>query len=282
MNSIPRSVAVKQIVALHARDEVMARFRREAEVLAKVRHPCVVRVHELGRSPKGPYIVEELVEGETLHDLCAGGLEPRRAARLLRGLCGAVEAIHAAGILHRDLKPANVVVRRDGTPVLLDFGLARDADADTLTATGEVLGTPAYMPPEQVLGEADPTAAVDVYGLGALLYEMLVDRPPYEAKTSIEVMNRVLDEDPPSPAAARSGVPDALDAICLKAMAKEAADRYPTAAALRSDLDRFLTVGASGARRHRAVRRFLIAATLAAALLAAAAVGLAASTFAAG
>lgn len=164
-----RRLALKRILTDVADAKGLVRFGREAQLLARVRHHNVLRVHELGRTAEGPYVVTELVEGENLRELLTRGpFEPRRAAELVRDLADALGAVHAEGILHRDLKPENVLLRPDGTPVVLDFGLARELDGEGLTRTGDVLGTPAYMSPEQANGESPSRldARTDVYGLG--------------------------------------------------------------------------------------------------------------------
>jgi serine/threonine protein kinase len=217
----PRPVAVKQILARAASEKAMARFLREAELLARLKHPSVVSVHQLGRTGDGPYLVMELVEGRPLDKaLRDGPLAPEQAARLLRDLARAVAVVHAAGILHRDLKPANVIVRPDGTPVLLDFGLAREVDAERMTRTGEVLGTIAYMPPEQAAGKADLDGRVDVYSLGAILYELVTGCVALQGTTSLELLARIISgEPPPRPSEVREGVPAHLEAVIARAMA---------------------------------------------------------------
>ncbi|MGE0712743.1 MAG: WD40 repeat domain-containing serine/threonine protein kinase [Planctomycetota bacterium] len=228
-------LALKLVLA--ADDPVaLARFGREAELLARVQHPAVLRVHELGRLPQGPYLLTDLVEGEPLDQLVrrSGPLPPAEAARIARELADGLVALHAAGVLHRDVKPQNVVLRADGRPVLLDFGLARSADGQRLTLTGEILGTPAYMPPEQADGASPETldGRVDVYALGAMLYFLLGGEPPFRG-TTIEVLRKVFEEEPPWPAA-----PPALLATLRRAMCKEREGRQPDAAALRDELDR--------------------------------------------
>ncbi|HBP19627.1 MAG TPA: serine/threonine protein kinase, partial [Planctomycetes bacterium] len=143
-------VALKQVLAGAADGEALLRFGREAELLARVRQRNVIEIHELGRSDAGPYLVMELIEGESLADrLRLGPLAPAAAVEVVSGVAAGVAALHEAGIVHRDLKPENVLLRDGGTPVLLDFGLARELDARSLTETGALLGTPAYMAPEQ-------------------------------------------------------------------------------------------------------------------------------------
>ncbi|MCO5171701.1 MAG: serine/threonine protein kinase [Planctomycetes bacterium] len=263
--ALPRRLALKLILD-GGGSEVVARFVREAELLARVRHPGVVAVHAVGRAPEGPYVVMDLVEGEPLARLAARGLDPARAAALVRALCDAVEALHAQGVLHRDLKPQNVIVRPDGAPVLLDFGVARDAaSATSLTRTGQVLGTPRYMAPEQAEGKGGRPhdRRTDVYGLGAILFELLGGAPPFaEVEGGLGVLVAVQERAPRWPAA-----PEALGRVLRRAMARRPEDRPPTAAALGAALrgrparrrrPRPAPVGAgegAGARRGRAARR---------------------------
>jgi formylglycine-generating enzyme required for sulfatase activity len=235
-----REVALKLQRDDGGQPKALERFLREAELLAGLSHPGVVRIHATGRLPEGPYLLMDHVEGVTLGDL-SEPCEPREAARLTREVADAVSALHARSLLHRDLKPSNVILRADGRPVLLDFGLARSLREDALTRTGEVLGTPSYMAPEQADG-ATPASlgpTVDVYGLGALLFELLTGRAPYLG-SPVTILMDILAGPPPAPSSMRRGVPSALDAIVRKATAPKPADRYPDAGSLRDDLDRFL------------------------------------------
>jgi tRNA A-37 threonylcarbamoyl transferase component Bud32 len=236
---VPRRLALKLVLERNASEKARARFFREAEALARVKHPAVVQVHQLGRAPEGPYLVQELVEGEPLSKLTrAGPLDPARAARIAATLARAVQAVHDIDVVHRDIKPQNVMIRPDGAPVLLDFGLARDQNAESLTKTGELLGTPAYMPPEQTSGEAERRS--DVYAVGAVLYEMLTGAPPFTADSAIQIIHAILSRDPVWPRVSRPEVSEGLDAIVRVAMAKKVVARYPSAAALAEDLEREL------------------------------------------
>ncbi|MGE0713546.1 MAG: protein kinase [Planctomycetota bacterium] len=256
-------LALKLILTTRASPVELERFAREAEALARVQHPHVVRVHQLGRAAQGPYLVTELVEGETLQAaLRRGPLEPERAARLMLRLCAAVEAVHAVGLLHRDLKPANVILRASPAagatpelddPVLLDFGVVQDEGAERLTQTGQLVGTPSTMSPEQANGErAAFGPATDVYGLGVLLYAALEGQGPFEGRGGlVAAIRAVLTEPPPWPS--RANLPPTLVAIAERALAKEPGERYPDAGALARDLERFLAgeqTAAQPARRR--------------------------------
>jgi hypothetical protein len=237
----PRPLALKLLLGA---DEVSAdaleRFRREARLLARVRHPSIVGVHAIDRMEDGrDYLVTDLVEGPSLSRARRDGpLEPRRAAEIVRDLALAVAEVHANGILHRDLKPDNVILRPDGVPVLLDFGLARDAGAQQLTRTGVVVGTPAYMSPEQAEGTraVELDARTDVYSLGAMLFFLLAGTAPFEGATITQLIYAVLQKDPEWPADA----PAALVAIGRKAMAKDPDSRHASAAGLAADLAMFV------------------------------------------
>jgi serine/threonine protein kinase len=240
---VPRPLALK-VIAGFADPETIARLEREATLLAQVKHQNVVAVHAFARTEDGrPYVVMDLVPGQSLKTLARSTpMEPARAAGIVRALTSAVSALHARSILHRDLKPENVIVRDDGEPVLLDFGLARHLDARSLTQSGAILGTPAYMAPEQAEGSgaARLDERTDVYGLGAILFELLSGRPPFEG-TPVQIVAAVLTKKPVWPDA-----PDALATVLRKAMEKAPDDRYPTARALGDDLSRFL----AGERVH--------------------------------
>jgi serine/threonine protein kinase len=239
---VDRLLALKLIKSSVVTGEAVERFWREAEVLAKIRHRGVVRIHRIGQTHEGTYLLMELVEGANLREMCGRGpLKPTRAALIARDLAEAVSAVHDQGILHRDLKPGNVIVSPDGIPVLLDFGLAREADAETLTRTGVALGTVAYMSPEVGRGVRTRTlgAPTDVYGLGVILYEMLSGHRPFQGK-ALDVMRMIVQDDPLWPSEEGRDVPFALEAILQRAMAKAPDARYTTAEELRLDLDRFL------------------------------------------
>jgi hypothetical protein len=235
-----RAVALKVLAGDGPPGErALARFQREVQALAALDHPGIVKLHGGGLHAERPYYVMDLVEGSSLAAL--GTLPPSHAAKIVCALADAVDHIHARGVLHRDLKPDNVMVDAEGNPRLCDFGLAWLAESERLTRTGVLLGTPAFSPPELLAGSADEgDTRVDVYGLGAILYHAIAGRAPFEAPTGPMLLSRVLEGSPEPPSLARPGVAPDLDAICLKALARDPDARYSSVAALRQDLDRFL------------------------------------------
>ena len=246
-----RVVAIKFLLAgVHADAERRARFLAEADAFARLRHPNVVRIHEVGEHGGLPFLALEFVEGVTLADRLGGApLPPRQAAELAEQLARAVHAAHRAGVVHRDLKPANVLIAADGTPKVTDFGLAKQEESD-LTATGAVLGTPSYMAPEQAEGRAREVGPpADVYALGTILYEMLTGRPPFRGATPLETLDQVRSRDPIAPGQLRAKLPRDLDTICLTCLRKEPSARYGSAEALADDLGRFLRDEPIRARR---------------------------------
>ncbi len=237
-------------------ERALARFRREVEVLARIApHPHVVPIHACGVDRGASWCAMGLVPGQSLGEhLHRGALPIEAAVAVARKIADAVEHIHAHGVLHRDIKPENVIIDELGEPRLVDFGLAADVLSATLTETGQCIGTPAFMAPEQVgAGGAGvaTTPATDVYGLGALLYAALTARPPFEGGAAVHLLARVVRERPAPLTTIRPDAPAALDAICQKALAKAPEDRYPSAAALGEDLRRFAAgepVFATGSR----------------------------------
>jgi serine/threonine-protein kinase len=249
---LDRVVALKMILAgAYADCDELARFRTEATAVGRLEHPNVLRVYQAGETNGRPFLALEFAGGGSLADrLAEGPLPIRQAAQWAEALAWALDHAHQRGIVHRDLKPANVLLSGDGVPKLADFGLARSLDATSgRTRTGEVLGTAAYMAPEQAAGrtrEAGPAA--DVYALGAVLYEMLAGGPPFQGDTVLEVLLAVQREDPVPPSRLRSTVPRDLETICLTCLQKEPGARYPSAKALAEDLGAFLAGEAIRAR----------------------------------
>ena len=238
-----RLVALKMILSgAHAAPTDLVRFLAEAEAAAQLQHANIVQVHEVGSHAGLPFISLEYVDGGTLARKLRGTpLPPREAAGLTATLGRAVQYAHQHGIVHRDLKPANVLLTADGTPKIADFGLAkRSAAGPGMTQTGAVLGTPSYMAPEQAECKKDVGPAADVYALGAILYELLTGRPPFQAPTQLETVLQVVSHDPVPPRRLQPRLPRDLETICLKCLQKDPRKRYASAADLADDLDRFL------------------------------------------
>jgi predicted Ser/Thr protein kinase len=243
--TVGRTVAVKMLPPEAAPDpDRLARFLTEAKALAALQHPNVVQLFHAGEAAGRPFLVMEFVTGGTLRQsLRAGPWDPPAAAKLVRTLADATAAAHKLGIVHRDLKPGNVLLSADDGPVpkVADFGLARFLADDRRTASGEVLGTPEFMAPEQASGRGEFIGpATDVWALGATLYEVLTGRPPFTGVTPSVTLEQVRTADPVPPSRLRPGLPPELCAIGLKCLEKDPRNRYPSAAELRDDLDRFL------------------------------------------
>jgi len=229
-----REVAIKRLSDALTGDEVFReRFLREAQMAARLSHPNIVGVHDVGEEDGVPYIVMEYVEGETLADLIAqkSPLDPDRAVDLVLQVCAGLEHAHAAGLVHRDIKPKNLLVRADDTVKIADFGIARPLDGTQVTQAGTVLGTAAYLAPEQALGER-VTGAADIYSLGAVTYELLSGRPPYQFESLVELTLKQRDGPPPP----LPGVPAELDRVVLRCLAFEPEARPRSAAALAHEL----------------------------------------------
>jgi formylglycine-generating enzyme required for sulfatase activity/tRNA A-37 threonylcarbamoyl transferase component Bud32 len=237
-----RIVAIKMVLAGNqSNPEPILRFLQEAELAARVQHPNIVAVHEVGTHAGQPYLALEFIDGPSLAQKCGGKPQaPHDAAHLIELLADAVHQAHQSGIVHRDLKPANVLLTSDGVPKITDFGLARRLAVNSgLTQTGEVLGTPAYMSPEQAKGKKEIGPATDVHALGVILYELLTGRPPFQSGTVMDTVDLVINKEPRALRALRPEVPRDLETVCLKCLHKDPARRYASAAALAEDLRRF-------------------------------------------
>ena len=237
-----RPVAVKVLAPRFAGDTTFVeRFRREAQSAAAMNHPNIVNVFDTGSDDGTHFIVMELVEGRTLRDVIAddGPLLPERAAEIAEAVAAALAFAHERGIVHRDVKPGNIMITPSGDVKVMDFGIARATTGESLTQTATVLGTATYLSPEQAQGEA-VDARSDIYSLGVVLYEMLTSHVPFEGESPVAVAYKHVREEPVRPSALNADVPDPLERIALKALAKNPANRYSTADEMRADLARFL------------------------------------------
>jgi serine/threonine-protein kinase len=246
-----RIVALKVILAgEHAGPRETARFRAEAEAVARLQHPNVVQVYEVGEHAGLPFLSLEYCPGGSLDKkLAAAPLSPGQAATLIRALAEAVQAAHAAGVVHRDLKPGNVLLDAAGTPKISDFGLAKRLGESGGTTTGIILGTPSYMAPEQADSKGRVVGpAADVYALGAILYECLTRRPPFKAAHLLATVRQVIAEEPVPPRQLNPQAPLDLQTICLKCLEKDPRRRYASARALADDLQAFQRGEAISAR----------------------------------
>ena len=241
--SLNRQVAVKLMRDSGlANPEEVRRFRVEAMAAAKLKHPNIVAIHEVDEDQGQQYFAMDLIEGTNLAQRTGeGSLAPVQAAALVATVADAVQHAHEQGVLHRDLKPSNVLIDASGKPFVTDFGLARPLDTDSdLTMTGQILGTPGYMPPEQATGKGSVGPAADIYSLGAMLYHLLTGRAPFVGGTSTETLRHVLDQEPVSPQLLNPEVPRDLASVCLKCLSKRPSDRYASAFDLGADLRRFV------------------------------------------
>ncbi|UUO04342.1 protein kinase [Blastopirellula sp. J2-11] len=242
--NLNRPVALKMLLtgAYASRVEIL-RFIREAESVAALHHASITQIYDVGEVDGLPYFTMEYVSGGNLAQKCGNQPQPLRwAAEMVAMLARALQTAHQAGIIHRDLKPANILLTDTGQPKITDFGLARRLDADfTLTLTGARMGTPSYMAPEQVLGKKDSVGtAIDVYALGAMLYELISGRPPFRANSVAELERQLVSDEPNPPRRLNINVPQDLETICLKCLQKDPHRRYASALDLAEDLERFL------------------------------------------
>ena len=238
---LDRTVAIKILLAQFARDvSFVERFRREAQAAARLNHPNIVGIYDSGADGETQFIVMEFIEGRTLADfMSAGGrFTPAHAVEVSEKICDALAYAHVAGVIHRDIKPANVMVTRKGEVKVMDFGIARIvAGPQTAPQTSAVLGTAAYISPEQAQGQAVDGRS-DIYSLGAVLYEMVTGRPPFVGDSPVAVAYKQVNESPMPPSLANAEVSPRLDAVLMRALAKNPANRYQTAEEFRADLER--------------------------------------------
>ena len=242
--SLDREVAVKMVLEGQlASAEDQARFRSEAESAARLDHPGIVPVYEVGELDGRQYFIMKFIRGRTLADVLVDGpLRAREAARILAAVSRAVDFAHRHGVLHRDLKPSNILLDDQGQPHVADFGLAKRISHDQLlTRSGAVLGTPTYMAPEQAVGNrSDVGPATDVYSLGTILYHMLTGRPPFQAASTVDTLFMVIEQDPVPPRILNTSADRDLEMISLRCLQKPTDLRYDSAALLAKDLEAFL------------------------------------------
>jgi eukaryotic-like serine/threonine-protein kinase len=253
-----RLVALKMIRGSYVDEVQIARFKIEAEAVAALRHPNILQIYDIGEHNGYPYVALELLEGGSLIGRLMGTVPPpKQAAEWMVPLVLAMDAAHQAGIVHRDLKSANILFSADGIPKITDFGLAKRLEADEgQTHTGQIMGTPSYMAPEQARGDtklAGPPA--DIYALGAMLYEMLTGRPPFKGVSAMDTVKQVIEQDPVSPSRVQYHVPRDLETICMKCLQKEPRKRYATAKDMADDLSRYLRGEPIKARRTPPIER---------------------------
>jgi serine/threonine protein kinase len=243
---LTRWVAIKFLLV--SEEEDVMRFQREAKLAARLRHPNIAPIYEVGESvaahagdPTRHYLAMEYIDGQTM--LSATSLPIPEVLDLFMKVAQGIEAAHKAGVVHRDLKPANIMLTTDKWPYVMDFGLAKAIQAESsLSVSGAVMGTPAYMPPEQAQGQLDKIdGQSDIYSLGATMYAVLCKKQPFTGQTPMEILMKVCKDEPPSMKSHNPEIPDAVEKIVLKAMAKEKTDRYATSQALADDIKRYLT-----------------------------------------
>jgi serine/threonine-protein kinase len=262
--SLGRTVALKVMrKGTEANSSDLARFQSETMAIAKLSHPNLVPLFEAGEQDGQPFLCMPIIEGETLAQrLTRGPLKPREAAKILLDVASAIHHAHQTGVVHRDLKPSNILLDRSGKPLVTDFGLAKShhngndssssgfGHENSITNTGAILGTPAYMAPEQAFrffGDVGPHS--DIYSLGVILYEMLTGRPPFRAATPLGTLLLILDQEPVAPRMLNRQVDPDLEMVCLKALQKEPELRYKTMDCLVSDLEAWLSGNPVSLRR---------------------------------
>ncbi len=253
---LDRVVALKVLNPEVSSRQAFERFKREAAVLDRLRHPNIVRLFTMGRVGNRTYFTMDYIDGRSLEELIreAGGPEDReRLVRIVARVARAVHYAHGQGVIHRDLKPSNIIVAEDGTPYITDFGLAREVDAEfTLTMPGTAVGTAAYISPEQAEGDREKVGPrSDVYGLGAMLYEVLTGRPPFEGENPAAVLNAVCTQQVTPPRKLDRTVSRDLEAICQKCLEKEPEERYKSAELAADDLQHALAEETVRARLRR-------------------------------
>jgi serine/threonine protein kinase len=255
-----RQVAVKLMHADTSREEAFrARFRREAQAVARLTHPAIVAVHDTGEDEVDgqpvPYMVMEYVDGRSLREELTedvarhGAMPAEKALRITAEVLSALQASHEAGVVHRDVKPGNVMIARNGPPRVMDFGIARAVESGVaaMTHTGMVVGTPHYLSPEQALGRRDVDARADLYSTGVMLFELLTGRLPFDSDSPLGLAYAHVQEEPPPPSAVNSALPPAVDALVGRAMRKNPAERFASAAAMRAECLRIAEAGLAGA-----------------------------------
>jgi formylglycine-generating enzyme required for sulfatase activity/predicted RNA-binding Zn-ribbon protein involved in translation (DUF1610 family) len=250
---LKKVVALKVLLAgENATEEQIRRFHQEAESAAKLKHPNIVPIHDVGIYKGKHYFTLEFVEGKTLREkIREERISTEEAMRIMSDVCDAIHYAHERSIIHRDLKPANIMIDHLGNPQVMDFGLAKNVEGESRTITGVIMGTPAYMPPEQAEGKISLLEArSDVYSLGAVLYECLTGHPPFEGANPMEVIKRVVQDDPLTPRLLNAKIPRDAETICLHAMEKDIDRRYKSAKELKDDINRFLNGDAILARPH--------------------------------
>ena len=244
--TLNRTVAIKTLLPQFARDaSFVDRFRREAQAAARLNHPGIVSVYDSGTDGETAYIVMQFIEGRTLADYLASGktIPPMKATQVAKEIAEALAAAHAEGVIHRDIKPANVMVTRDGKVLVMDFGIARlISGPETAPQTSAVLGTASYLSPEQAQGHS-VDARSDIYALGVVLYEMLTGRPPFTGDSPMAIAYKQVNATPEAPSSVNPDVPPQLDAVVMRALSKNPANRYQTGKEFADDLERARTGG---------------------------------------